>query len=499
MIRYISPSQIALEGYDNKRKELEDFLTYTDKSVIHQIQRFKKNKWFVAKYGEEVWTEHLRELEDKKKVCLLKDNITYSGLANLIAEHFHDKIENDISYRRWDTVYYKLPDPIRGMVSCCRYINEPPKLYDYQSDAVNKLFNVKHGAISLPTGSGKSLILLELVHMMGLASLIITPTKSIAHQLYIDFTRAFGKNWVGLYGDGKKEMKFITIAIDDSLVRIERGSYDWKFFSALDVLGWDESHLSAPSTLRELATGLCGHIPYRFFTSATQMRNDGSDLLLKGIIGPIVYQLSPQEAIDRKYLAKPNFKIIRVHSNSGKFSDDPIKMIQFHWYHNTVLYEYTADIANKSIEMLNHQVLILLDHVQQFKYLYPLLRHEVGFAHSGVTKDNRKYIPEKYWKSKPNELVERFNNGNLKLLIGTASISLGTNIIPVNHLINLQSGKSEIKFTQNVGRATRMVKGVKEEFFYTDFDVFNVPVLHNMAKARAKIYNQIYPNVDWID
>src|SRR5579872_6186503 len=95
----------------------------------------------------------------------------------------------------------------------------------------------------------------------------------------------FGQANVGLYGDGRKDVgKLLTVGIDDSLTRIEPGSSAWEFFRNTKVFAADESHLCPAASLMKVCTGLAALAPYRFFFSGTQMRTDGLDLVLEGII-----------------------------------------------------------------------------------------------------------------------------------------------------------------------------------------------------------------------
>lgn len=210
------------------------------------------------------------------------------------------------------------------------------------------------------------------------------------------------------------------------------GSEEWKELSKIQVFLADESHLTASDTLEKVCSGLCGNAPYRFFISATQMRNDGSDLLLKGIIGPIKLTMTSVEAIDAKWLARPNFIVNTSYSPSRAFYKDSLKMISTHLYNNPYVHEQAAKIANNVIEKLGHKVLIAIDHVDQFKYLYPHLRYELGFAHGPLNKKNKESIPSNYHKSDPGKLVEEFNQGKLKLLVGTSTISIRNRYTSIN-------------------------------------------------------------------
>lgn len=489
MITKVSPTTIKLEGFDGKYEELEKYLTYKDKTVQYEIARFKHARWFVNKFGTEAYAEKMQELKDSQYKLLLWGNktgiYTYAGLAEDLAIKFNDSIKNDVTYPKakgipWD----KHPD------IDLRY---------YQKEAIEKLLACKHGAVSLPTGSGKSACALHLVKELGLKTLVMAPSISIATQLFDLFKKHLGIKHVGMFGNGKKQTKkLITIGIAASLTRIKEDSEEWKDLSKAQVYLVDESHLVAAVTFKEVSMGLAAKAPYRFFISATQMRNDGSDMLLKGIIGPTVVEYKAKELIDQGYLAKPKFTIVRAYSASNYSSKDAMRMIENHLYSNADLHKKVANMANMSVELLNHQVLIMIDHIGQFKYLLPYLKHKPGFAHGGVTDKNQHFIPEEYHKSDVDGLVKEFNKGDLKILVGTGVISLGTDIKPVNDIYNLQGGVSEVKFKQLIGRGTRKVPG-KDSFNFIDFDLKNIPQLHAHAQRRIEIYKDIYDSVVFSD
>lgn len=488
MISYETPSLIKIKDHDNEIDELKKLLTYKDLSAVYATKRFKNANWYLNKYGQEAFHEKLEEYKNNEKVCLLKqdkhgDLFTYSGLKDLVSKSLSDK-----------QIEYKFDYPEFGSFPWDKHPEY--ELRYYQKDAIKALIANKHAAISLCTGSGKTAVIRQLLKEVGLKSVVVTPSKSIALQTYDDLCKYFGKKRVGFFGSGKKEYtKLITVAIDESLTKVERGSKEWKDFSSAKVLIVDESHISAIDIVEKICIQLCGNAPYRFFLSATQIRNDGSELKLNGIIGPIVYRYSAQKAIEEKYLAKPIFFIKKSHSDSLFISDDTLKMMEHHLYKNPSIHQDAASITNSTVEHLGQQVLILIDHVEQFKYLLPNLRFNFGFAHGGVSKKNRESIPKEFWKSNPKKLVADFNEGKIPILIGTGCISVGTDMPPVGHLIFLQGGKSEIKVSQAIGRGTRIIPGKKDSFMVTDFMINNVPVLKKHSLERMDIYRNIWDDI----
>jgi superfamily II DNA or RNA helicase len=483
MITQLTPTKIQLDLTDPQITLVKQALTYTNKTAEGAYQRFKKNRWYAGSHGEEAFYEELDRLKGEIKQCLLFDDLTvYSGLGHTLAKLLGTTIDSKVVY----------PEP-----KALPWVKVPEyELYYYQKESVKRLLEVKHGGVELATGLGKSYIILHLIKALGLKTLVLAPSTSIADQLYSSFVYHFGSKRVGKCYDSKKDAKkLITVALPQTLVRLDPTSETYENLSKIDVFIADESHLCPAKTLADVCFGLGADAPYRFFFSATQMRNDGQDMLLDAITGPIVYRMSLKEGVDGGFLAKPIFKMVTVGSVGSCSSAEPNDQTRHHLYYNPKVNETAAFLANNFVEVLNHPVLILVEEIEQFSKLLPYLKHEVGFAH-GPLGANKKLIPEKYWESEPNDLVKRFNDGKLPILIGTSCISTGTDIKAVKTMIYLQGGRSEIQIKQAIGRGTRVIKGIKTECNVFDFDVYSNDVTHRHANARREIYNDLYGPIE---
>lgn len=482
-----SPSVLRIEGISEDA--LKKHLTYHDKKVDYEYRKARHSPWLLEKLGPEGFQEHIENLRAQRhKSLLFKDSEglwTYSGLSERLSMAFGQtvRIQRDV------------PKP-----KLVAYENVPEHLPRYyQVDAVDALINSTHGGVEIATGLGKSFIEETLLKRIGLKGLVMVPSKSIAMQMYNEMVHHFGRKRVGLYGDGKKESKKqFTVAIAASLVRIEKGSPAWEAFSEVEVFISDESHLTPAKTLQDVCFGLLRGATYRFFFSGTQLRGDGLDLVLEGITGRIVYRMSVREGIDQGFLAKLIFRMVNVTSTLDYHSRDVNDMTRTHLYYNPVVNRIAADIANKSISVLERPVIILVDEIEQFTALLPFLHHKVAFAHGGVTAANADKLPSAYHKSDPTALVKDFNAGMIPILVGTSCIGTGTDTRIVKHIINLVGGKSEIQLRQGVGRGTRLAPG-KTDCLVTDFDVSNVDVLTAHAKARREIYAEVYAPAKEID
>jgi superfamily II DNA or RNA helicase len=488
MITQVSATKSILTDLDFD--EVNRHLQYHDKRVDFEIKKCKDSKpWFVKKYGEEAFQQKLDDLKAKRIKTLLFKNEdgtywTYSGISKYLADKMRDQHLNQVQY----------PEP-----KAIPWSKEPDKIpRPYQKEIVEKLIEIRHGAVEVGTGLGKSFCALLLAKHFGLKTVIMTPSKNICNQMYDEFIKHFGKKYVGKYGDGKKEFsKLFVVAIDDSLSRVEVGTEAWDALSAASVFIADESHLTAAATLAKVCFGLMANSPYRYFFSGTQFRNDGLDLLLHAITGGIVFKMTVQEGVDHDppYLAKPMFRMIKMKSRVNYYSDDQNKMTRAHLYYNNDVIKTAASVANQMVEELGRPVVILIEELEQFTKLLPYLKHKVGFAHALCSKDNMDKIPPEYRKSDPTALVEAFNRHEFPILIGTSCISIGTDIQDARALIYLQGGKSEIQVRQAIGRATRLCDG-KTDCFILDFDVSECETTHRHAYARREIYQEIYPGLE---
>ena len=464
---------------------IKTMLSYQDKKAEFQYKRMKNSSWLRHKLGS-AYQDELDRLKSSVNQILLHENdgvySTYPSLALKIADRFGLEIENQVAYPDSKLIPWSKP-PTK-------------KLRPYQKEALEKLLETKHAAVSISTGLGKSFILLNICKQLGLKAVIMTPSVSIANQIYDEFSTAFGKRYVGAFFDSKKESnKLFVVSVAASLTRVEKGTKDWNNLTSTKVFIADESHTCPAKTLEDVCHRLLKDAPYRFFFSATQMRGDGLGLLLEAIVGPIVYSMDLKEGVEQGFLTKPVFHVIHTTSPSDFNSDDVNENTRQHLYYNPKVNQIAATLANRAVEQFGHPVLILVDEIEQFSYLLPHLKHEVGFAHGGVTKLNSPKIPKEYHSSDPKALVERFNALGLPILVGTSCISTGTDIRPVKTIIYLMGGKSEIQLRQAIGRGTRLFEG-KSEFHFFDFNITNVPDMVRHATDRIAIYQQVIGSVD---
>ena len=466
-------------------QKLSKILTYTNTSIAFQLNKHLKNRWWKKK-DPILYDEHTEKLRAKLKGCLLeKENDQYwirPGSIPHLPLHINN-YKNNITYPEFKSLSW-----------ACEPDFDP---HPYQTEAVHELIKIKHGNISLPTGTGKSFILLLLIKIMGLDAVVVTPSQSIFNELLVEFETRLGKNVVGGYGDGKKDItKKITIAIGKSLTMLKPGTKAYNFFKNKKVVAVDESHTFAAEQLNDVCHGVLSETPYRMFVSATQTRNDGTEKLLASIIGKNVLDMSLKEAIDKGYLCPLKFSIIETFSPDTRVIKDPAKCKRTHFLYNNNIANICAKIANASWNMKKQSTLILVEELVQINMLQSLLTVPFAYVHSADKKKSKEAGLEKV---KLQESVNKFNNGEVKVLIGTKAIATGTNLFPTHNVINWLGGSSEIVTKQGpMGRATRRLEISKFKYIHVpkpcsmiyDFRVKGVPMLDKQLIKRAAFYQE---------
>lgn len=494
----LSPIKALInEATGDELHELTKRLTYTNTSIKFLIGKHHKNHFWKSR-NPDTWKTHLDELNrDLKKCLLFKEEDQFyirPGSIPHIADLSADLlIENH--------VIYPTPKKIPWLKSL------PFELHPYQEESWTKLLKEKHGNVSLTTGSGKSAIILKICREMGLNTCIVAPGKGIFNELVEKFEHHFGKKYVGTFGDGKKKLgKKFTICIGDSIANIKPGSPEFEFFSGLDVLIVDESHTFAAESLETICHGVLANIPYRFFLSATQERNDGSLPLLQSIIGKTVCELGTAEAVQKGYICPHEFRIVSVESSNPSVDPtDPLAQKRVHFLNNRNIAQFIAKLANGMAQSQGKQTLVLCEELTQLSMLAPLLKVPYALAHS----EKRAARLEELGLEKVDvaESIEKFNKNEAQIIVTTSCCHVGVNFYPTHLVVNWFGGASAIKTKQAaVGRGVRFGHSnpwadkcvPKDKAIIFDFDVENNESMTRHLEARIECYKESGSEIKYI-
>lgn len=482
-----TPTLAYLEGATATQiSSLKEQFAYKNGKIEQLLIRHRQNRWWKQK-NYDTWSDRESELlAEVNDSVLKKDSNGYYLKPGSIPyiRGIEYELVNEVKVPELKPIPWKVEPEFTP--------------YEYQSSSVTELLKLRGipGNIDLPTGCGKSFILLMLAQQIGESVVVVTPSKSIFRELYEEFQLRLGKQNVGGYGDGLKDIKKpITIAIGRSLTMLKENTAAYDFFLSKKAVLVDESHTWGADKLEDVSHGVLGDAPRRYFVSATQTRGDGTVTLLQSIIGKNVYSMTISDAISQGFLCPLKFNVLRTYSSSTLKKRDPLECKRTHFLYNDNIADLAAKLANANWRVNQESTLILVEELVQIKKLADRLEVPFTYIHSGSKKDAQSAGLEKV---KLSEELERFNNGEVKVLIGTKSISTGTNIYPTHHTINWMGGSSEIITKQGaMGRSTRWMKAKyahahKEKKFTQvwDFDVVGEQILENMLKSRVRYYRE---------
>jgi hypothetical protein len=171
------------------------------------------------------------------------------------------------------------------------------ELRDYQREAVEAGAR-RGGVIVLPPGSGKTIIGAGLASALDVPTLVIVHTKDLLEQWIDAFDKTLGFA-AGRVGGGRKaQIKPITVAMIQTLVRWT-GDKIRSFGDRFGLVIADEGHHCPASTYQRVIREC--RAPWRIALTATPDRDDGRTPILYWTMGEIVYQLGHRPLVsDRR-------------------------------------------------------------------------------------------------------------------------------------------------------------------------------------------------------
>jgi len=162
-----------------------------------------------------------------------------------------------------------------------------PELRWYQKAAISAWRDAgERGVIALPTGTGKTLTALGAICALGVATLVLVPTRVLLDQ----WARAIGEAWsfpVGRLGDGDHQLAPITVSTYASAI-------DWapRIGDRFGLVIVDEAHhvgAWCPAEVLEMLVA-----PARLGLTATP---PDDAMAVTRALGPVVYELGVAELV----------------------------------------------------------------------------------------------------------------------------------------------------------------------------------------------------------
>jgi len=435
---YIDCVFVKIYGLDEDNLEdLSDELSYPQSGYF-----------FSPAYQSGHWDGRVRLLKERDEIPT-----TYTGLMYLIRhydynnENFGDNKLDDIEMRY------------------------------YQSDAINIFKKKKRGVISLPTGSGKSAVIVKLVLDINVPTIIVVNRNALLEQMKSDIKQYTGlrDSEINIIGGGHKhynEKNFITVGTYQSLMQRK---YDTIIRKA-KMLVVDECHHQRINKIGEI-TEKAINAKYKLAVSATPNREDKSDLALEGLAGRVIYGIPISQLIKDGYLMRPYIYFIPVETKCHPLlSYEKIrKYISLSEERNVAFAKCAVEFAKRG-----KIVLISILRLKQVDGLLKALKEvdDIGFDIKIITGCDSG--EEKI------RTIKKMNKGVYPIVISTL-FGEGVNIPKLDCLINARSTKSKIDAIQQVGRTLRIAEDKECPICIDAWDYNSEIKIHN---DRLNIINQ---------
>lgn len=365
--------------------------------------------------------------------------------------------------------------------------------YPYQWDTLKAVQDNDCGIIRIATGGGKSLCAAMMAAHFGKRAIVYVIGKDLLYQIHDFFSRIFDQE-IGIVGDGKCDIHDINIVsvwtigqalgLESKKILLdttdkEKALDKEKYKDILDLMRtaklhvFDECHLASCDTIQQIARKI--NPEYVYGMSASPWRDDGLDLLIEGIFGSTIIDISASHLIRNGYLAKPIIKFVRVPRIKFSKSDTYQTVYKQYITDNDARNKLVVLGANKLVEQ-GYRPLVLFSNLKHGKLLFKEIRKTIpALALSG--KDSAKIR---------NEAKEKLENGDIKCIVASTIFDIGVDLPALSGLVIAGGGKSSVRACQRIGRVIRKYPSKKYAGVIDFLD--EAKFLKRHSTIRYKIY-----------
>ncbi|MHA1541353.1 MAG: DEAD/DEAH box helicase [Candidatus Hodarchaeales archaeon] len=348
-------------------------------------------------------------------------------------------------------------------------------LRTWQSEAYLKWVNNGGTGIYLGcTGSGKSIAAMYCIQEKNVPTIIIVPTIALMNQ-WTDEIKKHLNYTPGQMGDGKRELKRITVAVINSVRTMDLNMFD--------MIVCDEAHRYGSF---ENIQPIMQDFKYKLGVTATLKRSDGQDKVLEELLGSVCYTYSTEDAVKDGVLSK--FEIINVAVNLTKEEKEEYDKHTKTIDKNSFPGMFQAineqghpkwQQAIQAVRATSWRKAVISNAKEKMNALLEIVKAEDGkkiiiFNETIKMAELEKrllrkagYASEVYHsKSKNQQSIEKFRSGEVKILVSVKSLNEGLDVKDVDVGIRVAGTSQDRDTIQRLGRGLRVVEGKEGAKYY---------------------------------
>jgi superfamily II DNA or RNA helicase len=387
-----------------------------------------------------------------------------------------------------DTIIFPRGFGNRAVQLCRRHLGVDPQIRDrrrrlpeekfvfhgelrpYQQQAVDDVLRRSFGVLEAGTGSGKTVMALNIISQRRQPTLIIVHSRELLLQ-WMERIGTFLGLKSGQAGGGRFDIRPVTVAIvNTARKRVQELAPN---FGQLIV---DECHRVPASLFTDVVTGFDAF--YMLGLSATAFRReDGMTRIIYTYMGDRVHAVDSRILADSGAVVRPDF-IQRETCFSYGYRGEYAKLIKALAGNEERNRQIAAEVAQMVHGGHSGTVLVVSDRVAHCEILSRKLQ-EAGVETELLTG-----------RTPPEQrtcIVERVRQGRVQVLLSTLQlIGEGFDCPGLSSLVLATPIKFEGRLLQVVGRVMRPQEGKKAQVI--DYVDVKIPVLRRSAAARAEMF-----------
>lgn len=352
-------------------------------------------------------------------------------------------------------------------------------LYDHQTKAIEDLGNKGNGVIVAPSGSGKTVIGLDLITKRAQPALILVHRQQLAAQWFerIESFLGIPKTKIGqLSGRKKKIGDKVTVAMIQSLVRLNEEEIN-KLTNKFGTIIVDECHHIPAKTFRDIISKFNSY--YLYGLTATPKRKYNDEKLIYHYLGDVIATVNQNyqnNIFKQNILTTINICSTRL-SAPFDYQIDQFEIISKILVFDTTRNTFICQQVLK--EVLNGRTILILterkEHVEVLS-LY-LKNHAEIITLTGDDSEAKRKLK-----------IAQITAGNFQVLIATGQIfGEGMDFKEFNCLFLVYPFSFEGKLIQYLGRIQR-TETDKTIYDYRDV---KIPFFEKLFKNRLRYYKKL--------
>ena len=335
-------------------------------------------------------------------------------------------------------------------------------LRKYQQEAVDSMvqdfYKDRKSIVSLPTGSGKSLVIAEFIKLKSTPTLILQPSREILAQNKEKLSTYVEKSEIGVYSASfnSKEIKKYTFATIQSVYKKP------ELFAHFSVIIIDEAHMYKQGGMFDkLIKGIGGakvygltatpfkNVQKKKFDYKTKMMTIMGVLQMLTQLGfdEIIYNVTTKELTEQGFLSPIRYITHKdLEANFGNNMSDKKIMEDF----DLVLSLSGLDNVITVLNQLNKykSTIVFCPSVSTAMRLNSLTTGISSAFVSGETKPKER-----------KQLLEDFRSGKIRVLFNCEVLTTGFDHPALDCIVLARPTKSLNLYNQMIGRGTRIAPG----------------------------------------